>query len=479
MNLVDNMKTIIQQLNDGLAEMAWSLWTELGVAGTFRRHKHCLVPLEELIILTAIIGDYDPRLREEALDWCSRYHHFVSVSRLKTLVKKIGTPIFEPFSMFASTLNTTTQSNWPIFSEVVPLKFLPSKKSVLPSLNTPALLKLRLRSFFGVGARADLFTYFLTEIKGDFTASDAVDIGYGKRSLAEILDSLALSGFLASTMIRNQRKYELAKTEQLKRLIGEPPEFSPPWHHILEILVSLRHDLYLSEKSSNATKVITIRNDLERMKDLLKLAHLSLPVLESDPDQYWKLFSKWLLDYVKTIAQGNFGRQFNVNSDFEKIFFSLIQHIYKVDDCLDGLEFILSYSKEDLIKHSEIYRESYQLSLSFLNELRIELQKLLDFPFHQLMDDKISDITYHYSKSHLQIFLEFTEKYTSLSQVNDPRQALKQYDILQGELNKLYNFMNELRNQLAKIYFSRTNIHLLTLPSELFKRHTIIKLYSS
>jgi hypothetical protein len=473
------MKTIIQQLNDGLAEIAWSLWTELGVAGTFRRHKHCLIPLEELIILTAVIADYDPRLRDEALDWCSRYHHFVSVSRLKTLVKKIGPPILEPFSVFASTLNTTTQSNWPIFSEVVPLKFLPSGKSVLPPLNAPALLQLRLRSFFGVGARADLFTYFLTEIKSDFTASDAVDIGYGKRSLAEILDSLALSGFLTSTIIRNQRKYELAKTEQLKRLIGEPPEFSPPWQHILGILISLRNELYRSEKNSVATKVIIIRNDLERMKNLLKSLHLSSPVLESDPDQYWEIFSKWILEYVKAIAQGNFGRQFKVNSDFEKIIFSLIQLVYKVDDCLDGLEFVLSYSKEDLVKHSEIYRESYQMSLSFLNELREELQKLLCFPFHQLMDDKISDITYHYSRSYLQTFLKFTEKYTSLSQVNDPRQALKQYDALQSEVSKLHNFMNELRNQLAKIYFSRTNIHLLTLPTELSKRHAIIKLYSS
>lgn len=473
------MKTIIQQLNDSLAELAWSLWTELGVAGTFRRHKHCLVSLEELIVLTVAIADYDPRLRDESLDWCSRYHHFISVSRLKTLVKRIGTPIFEPFSIFASTLNTMTQSNWPIFSEVVPLKFLPSRKSVLPSLNAPALLQLRLRSFFGVGARADLFTYFLTEIKNDFTASDAVDVGYGKRSLAEILDSLALSGFLTSTMIRNQRKYELAKTEQLKRLIGEPPQFSPPWHYILEILISLRYSLYQSETSSNTTKVITIRNDLERMKNLLKSIHLSPPILESNPDQYWEIFSKWLLEYVKTIAQGNFGRQFKSNSDFEKIIFSLIQLVYKVDDCLDGLEFILSYSKENIVKHSEIYRESYQLSLSFLNELREEVQKLLGFPFHQLMDDKISDIAYQYSRNRLQNFLKFTERYISLNQVNHPREALKQYDTLLSEVGKLHNFMNEFRDQLAKIYFSRTNIHLLTLPSELFKRHAIMKLYSS
>ena len=471
------MKTIIQRLNDELAEIAWSLWTELGVRGTFRKHERCLVSLEELIILTAGIADYDPRLRDEALDWCSRYHHFVSVSRLKTLVKKIGTPILEPFSIFASTLNTIVRSNWPIFSEVVPLKFIPGKKSILPSLNAPALLQLRLRSFFGVGARADLFTYFLTEIKSNFTASDAVDIGYGKRSLAELLDNLVLSGFLTSTIIRNQKKYELTKVEQLKRVVGELPEFSPPWSCILEILISLRADLYRSEEDTDSTKVVIIRNDLERMKNLLDSIHLSPPSLEADPHQYWERFSKWLLEYVKAVSQGNFGGQFKVKNDFEKKIFSLIQYVYKVDDCLDGLVLILSYSQEDLIKHSEVYRESYQLSISFINELKEDLKKLLDFPVHQLMDDKISDITYSYSKNHLEPFLEFTKKYTSVSQVNAPRQALKQYGILQGEVSQLRNFLNELRDRLAKICFSTTKINLQTLPSKLFKRHPVIELY--
>lgn len=479
MSWVGKMDTIIQELNHGLAEIAWSLWTELGVAGNFRRHEHCLIPLEELIILTAVIADDDPRLRDEALDWCSRYHHFVSVSRLKTLVKKIGTPIFEPFSIFASTLNTITQSNWPMFSEVVPLKFIPSRKSMLPSLSAPALLQLRLRSFFGVGARADLFTYFLTATKSDFTASDVVIIGYGKRSLAEVLDSLVLSGFLTSGIVRNQRKYELAKIEQLKRLVGEPPKFSPPWNHILEILITLRSELYQSEKSSDATKVVMMRNALERMKNLLALTYLAPPFFGSDPNQYWKHFSEWLLGYVNVISQGSFGAQFKVSSDFEEVFPPVMQLVYRVDDCLDGLEFVLTYAKENLVKHSEIYKESYRLSLSFLDELKRDLQKLLDFPFHQLMDDKISDVVFSYSKNHLQTFLDFADKYTSLNQVSNSRQALKQYDALQGELSKLRAFMNELRALLAKVHFSRTNRHLLTLPLELFKRHTIIKLYSS
>lgn len=70
------------------------------------------------------------------------------------------------------------------------------------------------------------------------------------------------------------------------------------------------------------------------------------------------------------------------------------------------------------------------------------------------MDDKISDIAYHYSRSHLQTFLKFIEKYTSLNQVNNPRQALKQYDTILVEIGKLHNFINELRDQLEQIYIS-------------------------
>lgn len=475
------METLISQLNDDLAELAWSLWTELGVAGTFRRHKHCLISLEELIILTAVIAEYDPRLRDEALDWCSRYHHFVSVSRLKTLVKSFGEAIFDSFSIFASTLNANAPSNWPIFSEVSPLKFIPSRKSVLPSLDAPALLQLRLRSFFGVGARADLFIYFLTEANSGFTASDAVDIGYGKRSLAELLDSLVLSGFLTSTITRNQKKYGLLKAEQLKQVVGEFPEFSPPWRSILEFFISIRKDLIHSEKDGETVKVVIIRNELKRMDHLLKLIHLSPPSLDSNLQQYWKTFSKWLLDSVKAIAQGDFGGQFklNIGGDIEKIIVSLFQYIYKVDDCIDGLDFILRCAKENLIKHSEVYRESYLLSLSYIDELRVDLGKLLDFPFHQLMDDTISEITYTYTKHYWKPFLEFTESYNLVSQVDNPRHALKQYESLQKELLKLQNFMNALRNRISKIYYSRSLENLLTSSSELFKRNIVIRLYQN
>ena len=49
------MATLLEQFDSGLADLAWSLWNELGVAGIHRKHKGCLIGLEELIILTVVI----------------------------------------------------------------------------------------------------------------------------------------------------------------------------------------------------------------------------------------------------------------------------------------------------------------------------------------------------------------------------------------------------------------------------------------
>ena len=76
------MQTLSQKIDQYLLDLTWSLWTELGVLGVKRHHQHCLIAPEELILLTALIAELDPRLRDESLDWCSQYHHLISISRL-------------------------------------------------------------------------------------------------------------------------------------------------------------------------------------------------------------------------------------------------------------------------------------------------------------------------------------------------------------------------------------------------------------
>ena len=66
-----------------------------------------------------------------------------------------------------------------------------------------------------------------------------------------------------------------------------------------------------------------------------------------------------------------------------------------------------------------------------------------------------------------------------MKEVTNPRQALKQYEILQNEQNKIHEFIYKFKDRLKEIHVSKTNIHLLTLSPNLFKRHDVLKLYSS
>src|SRR3989339_2166034 len=96
---------IIKQFDRHLLDLAWSLWTELGVAGTIRNHQNTLILLEELILFTSVVSEEDPRLRDEVIDWCVKFHHYISISRLKSLFGDFEELVKVPFSQFSSTLN--------------------------------------------------------------------------------------------------------------------------------------------------------------------------------------------------------------------------------------------------------------------------------------------------------------------------------------------------------------------------------------
>ena len=312
------MQTLSKKIDQHLIDLAWSLWTEFGVAGIKRHHQNCLIAPEELILLTAIVGELDPRLRDEALDWCTRYHHFISISRLRALIKALGPDVDEPFSIFAATLNSVSNADWPLFAKVTPLKFIPSGKSKPPRCELPSLLYLRLRALFGVGARADLITFFLTQEKSHFTASDAAEIGYSKRGLANLLDSFVQSGFFDVITIRNQQNYRFIKRDQMINMIGLFPEVVPSWSPILEVVLPLRTCIQSIENKSEGTKVTEIRSALMKIEDkLYKLNLAPPPPIESDFSAYWQNFSEWILKMLDSFAQGDFGKNARVLSSEE------------------------------------------------------------------------------------------------------------------------------------------------------------------
>ena len=391
-----------EEFNHYLAGIAWSAWRELGVAGTARFYENCLIQPEELIILTTIISKYDPRLRDEALDWSSRYHECISVSRLRTFLKEMDADAAHSFSQFATALNSVSSAKWPTVIEVAPFTAKVSGKSSLPPLEAPSLLMLRLRNLFGPGAKADILTHFLTRNGRHFSASDLSEIGYSKRSLMTALDHLAASGVLVVTNVRNKKSYELKKAKELQVIIGKLLRAAPPWIKILQVIVSIYSVIPEIQKSSEMTRSVILRNCLIKIESLLPI--FISPILHNAPnfERDWKA----TMEIFKAFQQGNFFTQFEVADAFEKIVIHLLRDLYQVDDCVDGIEIIQDKREVESGRHEDLYKECYQLFLSFAYDLKIRLKQFFEFPFHKMMDESLSDISYLFSKEKLPQLLE-------------------------------------------------------------------------
>lgn len=293
-----------KQLDQCLLNLAWSLWTELGVAGVKRNHQKVLILIEELVIFTSVLAEADPRLRDESLDWCSQFHHFISTSRLKSLMKDFEVLAQEPYSKYAATLNAISQANWPVFVDSLPLKIILSGKSVLRPHASDALLNIRARAIFGIGARADLITFFLVHSDSDFSIAEAAEIGYSKRNLAEVLDDLHLGGLFGQFMQGNQQRYRLIKSDGLLAVLKPIPEYVPSWRFVFKVLLSLRDCIRRTENLSESTKVVEIRNCLAELEASLQKLELTPPPFQNNFTSYLEAFSKWILKWAARLAEG-------------------------------------------------------------------------------------------------------------------------------------------------------------------------------
>lgn len=222
------MVTFSERLDDSLTELAWSLWTELGVRGAVRRHQDWSIDPEALIVLTAVLVEVDPRLRDESLDWCLRFHRYLSRSRLRNITGRLDDESAAAYRRFAGTLGAAGLPGWPKVEE--PLPFSSSEKSVLADLRRPALLRLRLRAIFGVSARAELIHTLAWRHDSWLTIGDLAELSaYTKRNVSDELNGLELAGLLDVAYSGNRKRLRLADIEALRSFVGPAPSQIIDW----------------------------------------------------------------------------------------------------------------------------------------------------------------------------------------------------------------------------------------------------------
>jgi DNA-binding transcriptional ArsR family regulator len=296
------MPSFSARLQENTLELAWSLWAELGVSGWRRRHTSHSIDPEPLILLTARLGDLDPRLRDEATDWCVAYGRYVSAARLKNFLAAESVQVQAAFGGLAATVNGHSALRWPGATKARPYR--PTGRSEISDFRRPSLLSLRLRALFGVGARAEILRAFLADPSGRLSAADlAVDAGYTKRNVAEALDALRMAGLLEVAPHRNQLLYALAQPKELATLAGPLPNSFPRWRPIFRILHRLLDTARSAEKLTRRVQNVEADRTLRELE--ADLGPAGVPRQTSlAAEEAWAAFEMWALELSEQWASG-------------------------------------------------------------------------------------------------------------------------------------------------------------------------------
>lgn len=245
--------------------LAWGAWTELGVSGWNSTHGDWAIDPEPLIVFTAWLHDRDPRLRDEATDWCIRNWRHVSRARLRSLAG--DTADENHWGEFAATVSAHSGVTWPGSGRA--RAYQVTERSTLPPLSRPSLAWLRLRAMFGLGARSEILRCFLTqpESPNRSVATLATETGYTKRNVSDECEMLERAGLLAQRAKTNRFYYSLARRAELEALIGELPDVRPHWGPVLNIARQLVTLEEAAHAVSAKTFPIRVRKALSAVQD--------------------------------------------------------------------------------------------------------------------------------------------------------------------------------------------------------------------
>jgi hypothetical protein len=291
-------------IEDLALELAWSLWGQLGVRGVVRgRHDQWSIDPEPLIAFTASVGDRDPRLRDESIDWCIQYERYVSRARLRGILRRSDASTRREFGAYAATLSEHTGRSWPEASK--PRPYQPSGRSTLTSLTRPALIRLRLRALFGVGARAEILHAFIARPSAHMTAAELARLtGYTKRNVTDELDRLELAGLLQVAAPSNQFLYRLHDRSALLSFVGERPEVFPNWEPLLRVVSAFLNRLAGIETASETVQAIELEKLVAELEPDLRDAQIPPPARDRERAGTPDALQSWALNFMRELAKG-------------------------------------------------------------------------------------------------------------------------------------------------------------------------------
>ena len=253
-----------REVNEGLQRFLWRQWSQLGLAGEVEFQDRWVIDPEALLVFTLLFGRHDARLFDEVVDWTVRNGRLLSIQRLKNIMDaRNDGAVSRTLSALAMVVDSRDpKSRWSRLahsfteSEAAPESFFldldekpfavvgdPDEHFLrtgylrsrvhLRGLSQPVPMRpltnliFRLRSLFGLGPRAEVLAYLLTNSDGQASVI-AQATHYSRTQVQEALGGLVQADAVTAQP-RGRRRTFSTDVGRWLRLLDLPNESLPLW----------------------------------------------------------------------------------------------------------------------------------------------------------------------------------------------------------------------------------------------------------
>jgi hypothetical protein len=261
-----------------LLERAAAQWAGLGV-GLTSPPEHAVVDLEALVLLTAAVGEDDPRVLEGGQSWCGTHGRFLNEARLRRVAAEMRVPEDLGRSLVGSRGRTGP-----------PRDLGPAHPRA-----TAAVLSWVLRATFGVNARADLVATLAARTSRPGTVSELASlVRFGKRNVAIALDDLVLAGVVERQSAGAVPRYALRDRRTLLRWLSLRGDVAyRDW--VSEFSIGLQLAGFQARSwSSRLVMAIEARALVAVLRPAIEQAELPPPDLSATGPDFALAFDAWV-----------------------------------------------------------------------------------------------------------------------------------------------------------------------------------------
>ncbi len=242
------MKVFKHYLLESILHILWKQWSAVGIYSNIEAEYSFIIDPESLLCATCSFGRFDQRLFDEAMVWFRENGHLLNIDRLKTVLRNFEEFEIKTLGAIAEylvikekkrkwervvrfcekTINEKDAQKYFLTKDFNSLPVIGKPDKIfqkwgllrsevnLPKTNhvldfeRPSNILFKLRSFFGVNARADICAFLLL-CKEDNSLQISKKVNFNQRNVYQVLNQLYASGLLEKKYAGQRSLYTFNK----------------------------------------------------------------------------------------------------------------------------------------------------------------------------------------------------------------------------------------------------------------------------